>query len=192
MKPPVKVTLTDDGVAVPFKFGDNNYRLNIPLDTAVRDRIIDRLVADGVAPITTAEELEAAQTRTVTVGQIMAAPYGCTEPVPQDDIYQQFASHGVEVIEHKMPTSADMRAAIERKIAAGEPLGASHVAEITPGVFANGSVTGYAKYIKNQLIPTELTHRGNPKMKSRRGRCAGTCMPGLGGKCVACNADEDE
>lgn len=184
MKPPVKVTLTDDGVAVPFKFGDNNYRLNIPLDTAVRDRIIDRLVADGVAPITTAEELEAAQTRTVTVGQIMAAPYGCTEPVPQDDIYQRFASHAPEEVAKRKADNATR-----------PPLPADYPRTVLPPNFYDAAeARGYDMrfYVKNQLIPTELTHRGNPKMKSRRGRCAGTCMPGLGGKCVACNADEDE
>lgn len=42
------------------------------------------------------------------------------------------ASHTYK-IEHEMPTSEQMRAEIKRKIAAGEPLGANHVAEIIPG-----------------------------------------------------------
>lgn len=42
-------------------------------------------------------------------------------------------------IDHPMPTSEQMRAEMQRKLDAGEPLGASHVPTIRPGVHVAGS-----------------------------------------------------
>lgn len=49
------------------------------------------------------------------------------------------------IIEHKLPTGAEMRAEIKRRIEAGEPLGTSHVPTIKGDVFTNGSVKDYSK-----------------------------------------------
>ena len=57
-------------------------------------------------------------------------------------------SHG-EIMEHKTPNSAEMRASIARKLAAGEPLGAFH--DHLPGKFEHvGCLTGgYPEYSKS-------------------------------------------
>ncbi len=71
------------------------------------------------------------------------------------------------VIRHPMPTGAEMRAEINRKIDAGEPLGASHVSEIKGDVFANGSIVKPHDYSK-------ITHRKlKPSSALRWNKCRG-------------------
>ena len=107
-------------------------------------------------------------------------------------------THGEKlVIEHKMPTSEQMRAEIKRKIDAGEPLGASHMTEIKGRVFANGSVrvrpppfdSEYAK-----LSPSNKPRwpcRGDERKHISEKYCGGiVCQMGLNGKCVACAEDD--
>lgn len=74
--------------------------------------------------------------------------YVINKPIPT-------TGHGeVFTITHEQPTRAQKVAEINRRIAAGEPLGASHVPTIKPGVYANGSLN---------YDPSYLTKRGNPK-----------------------------
>jgi hypothetical protein len=55
----------------------------------------------------------------------------------------------VIIIPHQMPTSAERRAEIRRKIDAGEPLGASHVHDpLPPGTMVVGSVAAVPQYSK--------------------------------------------
>jgi hypothetical protein len=90
------------------------------------------------------------------------------KPVPQSPY----------LVEHKLPTSAQMRAAMDAQIKAGLPLGVSHngppMTFITPG-----SLTGYTEYART------------PRKHIPEGRiCSGkdcVCMAGLGGKCVLCD-----
>lgn len=115
-----------------------------------------------------------------------AARQGCdmanfvkNRPMPID--YE--TRHGVHVITHPMPTSEQTRDSIRDKIAKGEPLGASHVPNLRPGVVTNGSVTGYAKY-----GPSDKPRWMGcpPARKNRDSVACHDCMPGLGGKCVCC------
>lgn len=126
-------------------------------------------------------------------------------------------SHGEKfTIEHPMPTREQRIAEIDRKIAAGEPLGASHVPEIVPGVMANGSLNGAVVYTGKpctieeenrlrtgnpnwtKLAPSDKPRwpcRGIPRKSHNRNgsACHGKdvpCMPGLKGKCVACFDDD--
>lgn len=100
--------------------------------------------------------------------------------------------HGeVLTIDHPMPTSAQMRDAIRDKVAKGEPLGASHVPEIKPDVYARGSIVG------NPFAPSAKARwdcRGNPPRKQITERtCHGkevACLPGLNGHCTACFDDD--
>lgn len=63
-------------------------------------------------------------------------------------------------IEHKMPSSAEMRAEIDRKIAAGEPLGASHVQEFPLGHFVVvGSISKFPEYAP--IEARVLAHMGS-------------------------------
>lgn len=66
------------------------------------------------------------------------------KPMPTDPGGRNL--HGVYAMEHKMPTSEQMRAEMQRKIDAGEPLGTWHVPDKMVAVVANGSVTGYSKH----------------------------------------------
>lgn len=118
----------------------------------------------------------------------IARPYGCSDGPHGDAV----------VIEHKMPTNAERRAEIDRKIAAGEPLGASHVSIIKGGVFVNGSLNGGVEYSK--IAPSSAPRwpcRGAKPVRKSHNRngsaCHGKdvpCLPGLNGKCVACFDDD--
>lgn len=91
-------------------------------------------------------------------------------------------SHGqIFTTKHDLPTSADMRATINRKIAAGEPFGASHVGKpFSEGIMARGSLVGDDEYAKG---PLKRKHRDE---KICGGKEA-SCLPGKGGQCVACD-----
>jgi hypothetical protein len=83
-------------------------------------------------------------------------------------------------IEHRMPTSKQMRDATMARLNAGLPLGASHNATIKSEVFVNGSIEP----------PDHLRYAAMKKHISEK-YCGGmTCMPGLGGTCVACSEDD--
>jgi hypothetical protein len=124
-------------------------------------------------------------------------------------VQKPMATHGERLtIEHKLPTGEEMRAEMQRKLDAGELLGAFHNAEITKGgpVYANGCLTnadgseykrGPIEYSK--LAPSDkprwtdcggFTRRGGPVRKRVSTKTCGgdtLCLPGLGGKCVACS-----
>jgi hypothetical protein len=102
-------------------------------------------------------------------------------------VARKIPSHG-EVMKstRKMPTNEEHRAEIKRRFAAGEPLGASHVPEIKPGVFAIGSLNGYASYGPSSCPRTEKLKYVDAKQRS----CPDDrCMPGHNGKCTACAGD---
>jgi hypothetical protein len=123
------------------------------------------------------------------------------------------ALHGVPfTIEHKLPTSEEMRAELKRKIDAGEPLGASHVARLGAPVYVNGSIAKPPEYSK--FSPSDQARwrdcpgspeeaklgirknvNGYPTDRKRRNErsCSGKdmpCMPGKSGNCVACVDDD--
>lgn len=75
----------------------------------------------------------------------------------------------VKVMEHKMPTSKERQAEIRRKIEAGEPIGASHVAALAAPVFIAGSMTGHDEYAKF-----------SPSSAKRWVDCPGTLNPNPG------------
>ena len=110
-------------------------------------------------------------------------------------------------IKHDLPTSEQMRAEMKRKLEAGERLGASHNGPpLPPGMVIAGSIEppDHLRYAamdrtvrKRRLRP--LVVEGSPfVLGNRRKRiseksCKGghICLPGLGGKCVACSEDDD-
>jgi len=81
------------------------------------------------------------------------------------------------VIDHKMPTGDEMRAEMQRKLDAGEPLGASHVHHVVDSVSAIGTISGneYRKLSPSdkpnwggcrppiEYSKGSLTRKGNPK-----------------------------
>lgn len=132
---------------------------------------------------------------------------------------KSIATHGHKfIVQHPMPTREQRIAEIDRALAAGEPLGASHVPEIKPGIFVAGSLNGGFEYSK--IAPSGkprwpcrgipvcglcggplpcLTHSQYPRKPVRKSHnrngsaCHGKdvpCMPGLNGKCVACFDDD--
>jgi hypothetical protein len=101
-------------------------------------------------------------------------------------------THGeVLTIDHPMPTSAQMRDAVRDKLAKGEPLGASHVPEIKPGVYANGSSIECSPFAPS----TKARWMGCPPARKHitERTCHGkevACLPGLNGHCTACFDDD--
>ena len=84
------------------------------------------------------------------------------------------------VIDHPLPTSAEMRAEVKRKVDAGERLGASHNWRPYPGAqaAAMAGITEYTAYYSGGSLPG----------KTNKNCSYGTaCMSALGGKCVACD-----
>lgn len=79
---------------------------------------------------------------------------------------------GVFVIEHPMPTSEQMRDAIKRDLAAGRPLGASHVPEPPDHL----RYAGMGNHGRGRKHISEKTCSGKDSV----------CLPGLNGQCVAC------
>jgi hypothetical protein len=76
-------------------------------------------------------------------------PYVINKPMP-------ISPGTVFTIEHKLPSSAEMRAAIQRQIDNGEPLGASHVMEFPLGhAFVNGSIEKDNPYMAIDFGKTE-------------------------------------
>lgn len=80
-------------------------------------------------------------------------------------------------IEHKLPTSAQMRDRVKADFDAGRPLGANHVSEPP-----------------DHLRYAAMTRRGNPVRKHiSTKQCSGkeiACLPGKSGACVACCDEE--
>jgi hypothetical protein len=110
------------------------------------------------------------------------------------------------VIEHPQMSSADRCAAIEARVKAGLPLGASHVTEFKPGAVAVGSLSyrsDYAAPRKAADVLAAMPPARQAKIAARarqlrkhipeRQACSGKdclCLAGLGGKCVICGTGE--
>ena len=103
-------------------------------------------------------------------------------------------------IEHPQLTSAERRKAIDARVKAGLPLGASHNWQPQPGaqaiamgtLMAANEYTAYAGgSFRKADQPLFFVHP--PRRKVERPICHGkevACLPGKNGKCVAC-ADDD-
>lgn len=129
-----------------------------------------------------------------------------TDKVWLDEYTDYETRHGVHVITHQMPTSAQRRDMITAALDAGLPLGASHVPKWDGEVFAafslNGGGNPYAP-VRNDLVTdkpalepitcTKLEPSTRPKWdscigkrKNRDSVSCHDCMPGLGGRCTCC------
>jgi hypothetical protein len=108
-------------------------------------------------------------------------------------------------ITHKLPTSAQMRAQLTANIKQGDWPGAFHNGPpLPPGTFIAGSLVT-AEQMQNQyarldekIYGRDGVRRFDLRLRAPRKRvseksCKGghTCLPGLGGKCVACSEDDD-
>lgn len=95
-------------------------------------------------------------------------------------------------IKHDLPTSEQMRAALTANIKQGDWPGAFHNGPPLPG----GMVIAGSIMTPEQMgyTPEMLTRRKSKQRKHISEKsCKGghTCMPGLGGKCVACSEDDE-
>ena len=95
-------------------------------------------------------------------------------------------------LKHDLHTSEQMRAEMKRKLEAGERLGASHNGPPLPdGMVIAGSIMTPEQmgYTPEMLTRRKSKQRKHISEKSCKG--GHTCMPGLGGKCVACSEDDE-
>lgn len=112
--------------------------------------------------------------------------YVVTKPMPTLP-----GNHGRYVVEHKMRSSAEMRAATQAQLAAGLPLGAEHVRtdeEKTAyrAEFEKIIAAGHYSMVAYDYHGTPYARR--PKcVKEVCGGKDARCLAGRNGKCVACD-----
>jgi hypothetical protein len=95
-------------------------------------------------------------------------------------------------IKHDLPTSAQMRAQLTANIKQGDWLGAFHNGPpLPPGTVIAGSIEP-PDHLRYAAMGRTLRKRPTRKHISEK-TCSGghICLPGLGGKCVACSEDDE-